>query len=105
MRAKDFLRERWLDARFGLIYTGFILSFVTASTVTYADIPQVKAMFPSFPVYAVLAFILGGFVLSPIIGYFHRRHQLPTDIRLSNQPFFEEVRKIVREELQRDKVK
>lgn len=94
-----------MDARFGLIYTGFILSFVTASTVTFADLPQVKALFPSFPAYFIVAFILGGFVASPLIGYLHRKYQNPTDIRLANGPLFDQIRKIVREELDRDKNK
>ena len=94
-----FIKERWTDARFGLIYVGFILSYITASTVTYADKTQIHILFPNFIEYFIFTFILGGLVLSPIIGYFHRKHQNPTDIELINAPLFKEIRKIMREEL------
>ena len=99
MTLKSFIRARWLDARFGLIYAGFVLSFVTAATVTYADIPQMHALTSNFVLYFLAALLLGGFVFSPTIGYLHRKYQNPTDIMLANAPFFAEVRRIVREEL------
>ncbi len=103
MNIGRWIRERWVEARFGLIYAGFILSFVTASTVTYADIPQIHSIFPNLTEYGIVAILLGGFIFSPIVGHLHRTHQNPTDIRVANEPLFREIRRIVREELDRDK--
>ena len=36
----DWVRERWMDCRFGLIYASVALSFTTFATVTYATLPR-----------------------------------------------------------------
>ena len=98
----DWVRERWMDCRFGLIYASVALSFTTFATVTYADISQVRSTFPDILQYVVLAVAVGT-IGSTLLGYLHRKYQNPTDIRLANGPLFDQIRKIVREELDRDR--
>jgi hypothetical protein len=99
---KDFIRQRWTDARFGVLYTGYVLTFITATTVTYADIAFVRTVFPSILSYGVSMFVFGS-AASSVIGYFHRKHQLRTDVALTYGPLFEEIRSIVREENRRSR--
>lgn len=100
MSTLRWLRERWLEARWGLIYVSFILSFVTASTVTWTDIFQIKQIFPNLETYAVVA-IIGGMAFGTLVGYAHGKYQNPTDVLKGNKPLLLEIREIVREEIER----
>lgn len=93
--------DEWLEARWGLIYVSFVLTFITAATVTYTDLPLVHSIFPDIIEYYIVGIVLGGFVAAPIIGHFHGKLQNPTDVLKGNKPLLDAVRKIVREELGR----
>jgi O-antigen/teichoic acid export membrane protein len=99
MGKAQWLKERWLEARWGLIYVSFVLSFITAATVTWSDIYQVHDFFPSLVEYAAVAVAVGAFVFAPLVGYLHGKYQNPTDVLKANKPLLDEFRRIVREEL------
>jgi hypothetical protein len=90
----QWFKNRWLEARWGLLYTSFIVSFTTFTTVTYTDIPIVKQIFANIAEYAIFGFILGGLIISPTIGHLHGKHQQSTDVLKANEPLLQEIRKI-----------
>jgi hypothetical protein len=92
------VKSYWYEARLGLIYVSFILSFITAATVTYTDIPFVRMLFPSLTVYLIVGVLVGGFIVAPIIGHTHWVRQNPTDVLKGNEPLLKAIRAIVREE-------
>ena len=61
-----------------------------------------RSAFPDILQYVVLAVAVGT-IGSTLLGYLHRKYQNPTDIRLANGPLFDQIRRIVREELDRDR--
>ena len=92
------VKNYWLSCRWGLIYVSFILSFVTASTVTYSDIPLIHSLFSTFWEYVIAGFVLGGLVVAPIIGFLHGKYQNPTDVLKSNKPLIDEIVKRIGEQ-------
>jgi hypothetical protein len=95
----QWFKNRWLEARWGLIYVSFVLTFVTATTVTYTDLPLIRSIFSSIEIYGAAILLLGGFLIAPLIGFFHGKYQNPTDVLKTNQPLLKQIRQIIREEL------
>ena len=98
----QWLKNRWLEMRWGLIYVSFVLTFITAVTVTYTDIPFIHTVFPNLIDYALVGVLFGAFLFAPIVGYFHGKYQNPTDVLKTNKPLLDAIREVIREELDKE---
>jgi hypothetical protein len=90
------IQEAWLEIRWGLLYVGAFSSFLTVATVTYPYFLSVAPI--HYDEYVLLFFFLGAGA-SFLVGHLHGIFQNPTDVLKGNKPLLDEVRKIVREEL------
>jgi len=81
--ANRFFRKRWYDFRMGhSIYLIFIMSFANFILIGYnfaiKKSPVLSEIFESTILFAVI-FVLVYIPLAMVIGYFHRRKQLPIE--------------------------
>jgi hypothetical protein len=89
--------------KWGMAYIG-LFSSVGSFVILGFDLVQnsrLSYLFPNFELFLLVAILVG--VPSAIfVGELHRRFQLQTDSDLMYEPLFKEVRKIVREELDKE---
>jgi hypothetical protein len=79
------IRRRWLDFRNGYsIYLSFIFGFLNFVIISYTlaieRVPFLKEVFPSLGTWAVI-FISGFIPIAILVGHFHRREQIPTEVQ------------------------
>lgn len=91
------LQEAWLEIRWGLIYVGAFSAFLTMATVTYSYLGLTSLHYSE---YVGLVFVVG-VVAGWVIGHIHGIYQNPTDVLKGNEPLLKEIRRIVREEMER----
>lgn len=93
---KGWIRRRWYDFRVGhSTYLGFLLSLTNFLLIVYnfliSQVTYLRALFPDLWVFCLVS----AFVYCPLamyIGYWHRKHQLNTDLTMQaekNPIYFE----------------
>lgn len=98
MTPKDWIRNRWLEYRWGYNYIGLATGLYQILLLT-AIFLGIRAS----GVALLLAYIGPPLIVGTwIIGALHKRYQLKTDLIMGNQPTFAEIRRIIREELERE---
>jgi hypothetical protein len=93
----NWISRRWFDFRMGhSTYFAFFLSFTNFLLITYnflvSDIQFLKDIFPNmayFVVFSALAYI----PLATIVGHWHKKKQLATDITVQayKNPFYKMI--------------
>ena len=96
-RKKGFFQRRWTDFRTGHgTYLVYFLAFMNFSILVYelvlVNIPGVLVIIPTL-FHFLLIFLLIYIPLAAIIGWLHRRYQMPIDIALSmkQNPYWREI--------------
>ncbi|MEW5841443.1 hypothetical protein [Nitrososphaera sp.] len=79
------IRRRWLDFRNGYsIYLSFIFGFLNFVIISYTlaieRVPVLKSAFPSLSTWIII-FIAGFVPVAVLIGHYHRRKQIPTEVQ------------------------
>lgn len=94
---KGFLQRRWSDFRQGHnTYFAYFLGFTNFSILVYEfvlkNIPLVLSIFPTI-FHFLAAFIVCYLPLAAVVGWFHRRYQMPIDLSLSmkQNPYWREM--------------
>ena len=94
---KGFLQRRWSDFRQGHgTYFAYFLGFTNFSILVYEfvlkNIPLAMLLFPSLLHFLAL-FIACYLPLASLVGWLHRRYQMPIDISLSmkQNPYWREI--------------
>ncbi|MFX1317589.1 MAG: hypothetical protein ACFE9D_00495 [Promethearchaeota archaeon] len=102
-KKKGFLQRRWTDFRTGhSTYLVYFLAFMNFSILMYelvlVNIPGMQLLFPNI-LYFLLVFLAIYIPLAAIIGWLHRRYQMPVDIALSmkQNPYWRDITKSLAE--------
>jgi ABC-type bacteriocin/lantibiotic exporter with double-glycine peptidase domain len=91
------LKRRWQEFRWGhSVYLVFALSFLNFLLITYRllieHVPFLESLFPNLTTYAAIALTV--YVpIAVLVGHFHRKRQLRTDIVLQAEqnPYLLEI--------------
>lgn len=100
---KGFFQRRWTDFRTGHgTYLVYFLAFMNFSILMYelvlVNIPGMQSLLPNI-LYFLLVFLAIYIPLASIIGWLHRRYQMPIDIALSmkQNPYWRDITKSLAE--------
>lgn len=102
-KKRGFLQRRWTDFRTGhSTYLVYFLSFANFSILMYelvlVRIPGVTTFIPNIFIFLLL-FLAIYLPFAAIVGWLHRRYQMPIDIALSmkQNPYWREITKSLAE--------
>lgn len=103
VKRKSFLQRRWTDFRTGHgTYLVYFLAFMNFTILMYelvlVNIPGMTILFPNI-LYFLLIFLALYIPLAALIGWLHRRYQMPIDIALSmkQNPYWRNITKSLAE--------
>lgn len=99
MNLRKWIRERWTEIRWG--FSNYLSLAVTFTNLVLLVALKFIISGVDF-IFLALSLFVGLTALSGVLGYMHRKLQQDTDALLTNKAVLDEIRKIVREELEKE---
>ena len=94
MKLVKWIQRRWLEFRWGWIYIAYIISSINFITITYYLLIRDLGINISIYLYALIVAAILPVATVSIGHYYHRRHQLTTDVLLTYEPLLREIKLI-----------